>query len=150
MYCRRRRSLFSSLARLHLPVPAPLASVHVALSLRLHFVHHAMKYEPLTSLVFQLSKDPTMSFQFSAPEFDYDESLEQIGNRAERLSIKSDTYLYSSTDIEDILKKDQLLSPRAMVVDSIQTLDPINTWLEQKVKLNDVEHKLKDQGRQLK
>ncbi|XLU67377.1 uncharacterized protein [Arachis hypogaea] len=68
MYCRRRRSLFSSLARLHLPVPAPLASVHVALSLRLHFVHHAMKYEPLTSLVFQLSKDPTMSFQFSAPD----------------------------------------------------------------------------------
>ncbi|KAL1345130.1 hypothetical protein AAHE18_08G095100 [Arachis hypogaea] len=51
---------------------------------------------------------------------------------------------------QDILKKDQLLSPRAMVVDSIQTLDPINTWLEQKVKLNDVEHKLKDQGRQLK
>ncbi|QHO20742.1 uncharacterized protein DS421_11g340610 [Arachis hypogaea] len=37
-----------------------------------------------------------------------------------------------------------------MVVDSIQTLDPINTWLEQKVKLNDAEHKLKDQGRQLK
>ncbi|RYR42517.1 hypothetical protein Ahy_A08g038986 isoform A [Arachis hypogaea] len=189
MYCRRRRSLFSSLARLHLPVPAPLASVHVALSLRLHFVHHAMKYEPLTSLVFQLSKDPTMSFQFSAPDCVLSSlivlatyavvyyqvkakrldffmclvkrlafigflscilSLEQIGNRAERLSIKSDTYLYSSTDIEDILKKDQLLSPRAMVVDSIQTLDPINTWLEQKVKLNDVEHKLKDQGRQLK
>ncbi|QHN77057.1 uncharacterized protein DS421_19g649360 [Arachis hypogaea] len=46
---------------------------------------------------------------------------------------------------EDILKKAQLLSPRAMVVDSIQTLDPINT-----VKLNDAEHKLKDQGRQLK
>ncbi|QHN78322.1 uncharacterized protein DS421_19g660390 [Arachis hypogaea] len=40
--------------------------------------------------------------------------------------------------------------PRAMVVDSIQTLDPINTWSEQKVKLNDAEHKLKDQGRQLK
>ncbi|KAL4306630.1 hypothetical protein AHAS_Ahas16G0197500 [Arachis hypogaea] len=33
-----------------------------------------------------------------------------------------------------------------MVVDSIQTLDPINTWSEQKVKLNDAEHKLKDQG----
>ncbi|XLT09768.1 hypothetical protein HN51_055561 [Arachis hypogaea] len=51
---------------------------------------------------------------------------------------------------QDILKKAQLLSPRAMVVDSIQTLDPINTWSEQKVKLNDAEHKLKDQGRQLK
>ncbi|XLS78325.1 hypothetical protein HN51_062550, partial [Arachis hypogaea] len=43
-----------------------------------------------------------------------------------------------------------LLSLRAMVVDSIQTLDPINTWSEQKVKLNDAEHKLKDQGHQLK
>ncbi|XLS97854.1 hypothetical protein HN51_040589 [Arachis hypogaea] len=75
-----------------------------------------------------------------------EDSLEQIGNRAERLRIKSDIYLYSSTDIEDILKKAQLLSPRAMVVDSIQTLDPINTWSEQKVKLNDAEHKLKDQG----
>ncbi|XLU30669.1 hypothetical protein S245_066735, partial [Arachis hypogaea] len=52
--------------------------------------------------------------------------------------------------IPDILKKAQLLSPHAMVVDSIQTLDPINTWLEQNVKLNDVDHKLKDQGRQLK
>ncbi|XP_020960195.1 uncharacterized protein LOC110263364 isoform X2 [Arachis ipaensis] len=72
-----------------------------------------------------------------------EDSLEQIGNRAERLRIKSDIYLYSSTDIE----KAQLLSPRAMVVDSIQTLDPINTWSEQKVKLNDAEHKLKDQGR---
>ncbi|XLR32512.1 hypothetical protein S83_060412, partial [Arachis hypogaea] len=50
-------------------------------------------------------------------------SLEQIGNRVERLRIKSDIYLYLSTDIE----KAQLLSPRAMVVDSIQTLDPINT-----------------------
>ncbi|QHN95019.1 uncharacterized protein DS421_18g606050 [Arachis hypogaea] len=37
-----------------------------------------------------------------------------------------------------------------MVVDSTQTLNPINTWSEQKVKLNDAEHKLKDQGRQLK
>ncbi|QHN86986.1 uncharacterized protein DS421_16g551050 [Arachis hypogaea] len=51
---------------------------------------------------------------------------------------------------QDILKKAQLLSPRAMVVDSIQTLDSINTWSEQKVKLNDGEHKLKDQGCQLK
>ncbi|XLT12761.1 hypothetical protein HN51_058451 [Arachis hypogaea] len=51
---------------------------------------------------------------------------------------------------QDILKKAQLFSPCAMDVDSIQTLDPINTWLEQKVKLNDAEHKLKDQGRQLK
>ncbi|QHO00952.1 uncharacterized protein DS421_13g410790 [Arachis hypogaea] len=52
--------------------------------------------------------------------------------------------------ILDILKKAQFLFPRAMVVDSIQTLDPINTWLEQNIKLNDAEHKLKDQRRQLK
>nr|XP_025699348.1 uncharacterized protein LOC112801040 isoform X3 [Arachis hypogaea] len=38
---------------------------------------------------------------------------------------------------QDILKKAQLLFPRVM-------------WSEQNVKLNDVEHKLKDQGRQLK
>ncbi|QHN84613.1 uncharacterized protein DS421_16g530140 [Arachis hypogaea] len=79
-----------------------------------------------------------------------EESLEQIGNRAERLRIKLDIYLYLNIDIEDIWKKAQLLSSRAMVVDSIQTLDPINTWLEQNVKLNDVKHKLKDQGRQVK
>ncbi|KAF1859231.1 hypothetical protein Lal_00009815 [Lupinus albus] len=51
-----------------------------------------------------------------------EESLEQIGNRADRLGIKSDIYLYSSTDIEDILKKAQVVSPRALIVDSIQTV----------------------------
>ncbi|KAK7261760.1 hypothetical protein RIF29_28079 [Crotalaria pallida] len=51
-----------------------------------------------------------------------EESLEQIGSRADRLGIKSDVYLYSSTDIEDILKKAQCVNPRALVVDSIQTV----------------------------
>ncbi|KAH9624078.1 hypothetical protein KSS87_004880 [Heliosperma pusillum] len=52
-----------------------------------------------------------------------EESVEQIGNRADRLSIDTeDLFLYSSTDIEDILEKAQLLSPRAIVVDSIQTM----------------------------
>ncbi|XP_054780856.1 uncharacterized protein LOC129288358 [Prosopis cineraria] len=51
-----------------------------------------------------------------------EESIEQIGNRADRLGIESEIYLYSSTDIEDILKKTQHLSARAVVVDSIQTV----------------------------
>ncbi|XP_057734891.1 uncharacterized protein LOC130950422 isoform X2 [Arachis stenosperma] len=51
-----------------------------------------------------------------------EESVEQIGNRADRLGITEDIYLYSSNDIEDILKKVQYLSPRALVIDSIQTV----------------------------
>ncbi|TKY48225.1 DNA repair protein RadA-like [Spatholobus suberectus] len=51
-----------------------------------------------------------------------EESLQQIGTRADRLGIKSNIYLYSSTDIEDILMKTHCLSPRALVVDSIQTV----------------------------
>ncbi|KAI5422792.1 uncharacterized protein LOC127076461 [Lathyrus oleraceus] len=51
-----------------------------------------------------------------------EESIEQIGNRADRLTIGSDIYLYSSNDIEDILKKVHHLSPRALVVDSVQTV----------------------------
>ncbi|KQK20497.1 uncharacterized protein LOC100824150 isoform X1 [Brachypodium distachyon] len=52
-----------------------------------------------------------------------EESIEQIGNRADRMSIRSkNLYLYSSTDIEDILDKIQPLSPRALIVDSIQTV----------------------------
>ncbi|KAH9610975.1 hypothetical protein KSS87_021431 [Heliosperma pusillum] len=52
-----------------------------------------------------------------------EESVEQIGNRADRLSIDTeDLFLYSSTDIKDILEQVQLLSPRAVVVDSIQTV----------------------------
>ncbi|CAK9165326.1 unnamed protein product [Ilex paraguariensis] len=52
-----------------------------------------------------------------------EESVEQIGNRADRTRIVTEElYLYSSTDIEDILKKAQPLSPRALIVDSIQTV----------------------------
>ncbi|KAI4355571.1 hypothetical protein L6164_004330 [Bauhinia variegata] len=52
-----------------------------------------------------------------------EESLEQIGNRADRLGIESEKlFLYSSTDIEDILEKIQHLSPQAIVLDSIQTV----------------------------
>ncbi|KAK9131073.1 hypothetical protein Sjap_011560 [Stephania japonica] len=52
-----------------------------------------------------------------------EESIEQIGNRADRMRIGTDElFLYSSTDIEDILQKIQPLSPRALIVDSIQTV----------------------------
>ncbi|KAM7471793.1 hypothetical protein LguiA_009976 [Lonicera macranthoides] len=52
-----------------------------------------------------------------------EESVEQIGNRADRMRIGTEElFLYSSTDVEDILEKSQLLSPRALIVDSIQTV----------------------------
>ncbi|KAL5576896.1 hypothetical protein UlMin_018595 [Ulmus minor] len=52
-----------------------------------------------------------------------EESVQQIGSRADRMTIETDeVFLYSSTDIEDILKKVHLLSPRALVIDSIQTV----------------------------
>ncbi|KAL4583774.1 hypothetical protein LXL04_008357 [Taraxacum kok-saghyz] len=52
-----------------------------------------------------------------------EESVEQIGNRADRMEINTEElFLYSSTDIEDILGKAQVLSPRALIIDSIQTV----------------------------
>ncbi|GAB4850357.1 hypothetical protein Ancab_029659 [Ancistrocladus abbreviatus] len=52
-----------------------------------------------------------------------EESVEQIGNRADRMGIETEQlFLYSSTDVEDILGQIQRLSPRALVVDSIQTV----------------------------
>ncbi|XP_062155909.1 uncharacterized protein LOC133863817 [Alnus glutinosa] len=52
-----------------------------------------------------------------------EESVEQIGNRADRLRIGAEElFLYSSTDVEDILAKLQPLSPRVLIVDSIQTV----------------------------
>ncbi|KAJ0977441.1 hypothetical protein J5N97_012915 [Dioscorea zingiberensis] len=52
-----------------------------------------------------------------------EESIEQIANRADRMRITTgNLFLYSSTDIEDILDKIQTLSPQALIVDSIQTV----------------------------
>lgn len=52
-----------------------------------------------------------------------EESVEQIGNRADRMKIgATELFLYSSTDIKDILDKSRPLSPRALVIDSIQTV----------------------------
>ncbi|KAH9300269.1 hypothetical protein KI387_011852, partial [Taxus chinensis] len=52
-----------------------------------------------------------------------EESVEQIGTRGARMNIESNQlHLYSSTDIEDILDKVQKLHPRAVIIDSIQTV----------------------------
>ncbi|KAF4362125.1 hypothetical protein F8388_023977 [Cannabis sativa] len=52
-----------------------------------------------------------------------EESVDQIGNRADRMGIGTEElFLYSSTDIQDIVNKAQLLSPRALIIDSIQTV----------------------------
>ncbi|KAF5466507.1 hypothetical protein F2P56_016425 [Juglans regia] len=52
-----------------------------------------------------------------------EESVEQIGNRADRMTIGGDElFLYSGTNVEDILNKIQPLSPRVLIVDSIQTV----------------------------
>ncbi|KAK8584831.1 hypothetical protein V6N13_138777 [Hibiscus sabdariffa] len=52
-----------------------------------------------------------------------EESVEQITSRAEHMKVgTSELYLYSSTDIMDILVKVQPHSPRALIVDSIQTV----------------------------
>ncbi|KAJ0075386.1 hypothetical protein Patl1_34049 [Pistacia atlantica] len=52
-----------------------------------------------------------------------EESVEQIGNRADQMEIGTEElFLYSSTDVEDILEKVQPLSPRVLIIDSIQTV----------------------------
>ncbi|PON81087.1 DNA repair protein RadA [Trema orientale] len=52
-----------------------------------------------------------------------EESVEQIGSRADRMNIGTEElFLYPSTDIQDIVNKAQLMSPRALIIDSIQTV----------------------------
>ncbi|KAI5071295.1 hypothetical protein GOP47_0013546 [Adiantum capillus-veneris] len=52
-----------------------------------------------------------------------EESEEQISSRADRLNLSSeDLFLYSATDLELILREIQQLRPRAVVIDSIQTI----------------------------
>ncbi|WVZ82478.1 hypothetical protein U9M48_029735 [Paspalum notatum var. saurae] len=80
-----------------------------------------------SSLMLQLASNILESFnaEESSPVVyvSGEESIEQIGNRAARMSITSSKlYLYSGTDMEDILDKIQPLSPRALVIDSIQTV----------------------------
>ncbi|KAL6839653.1 hypothetical protein ACP4OV_030592 [Aristida adscensionis] len=80
-----------------------------------------------SSLMLQLASNVLESFRAeeSSPVVyvSGEESIEQIGNRADRMSITSkNLYLYSGTDIEDILDKIQPLSPKALIIDSIQTV----------------------------
>ncbi|CAN6191070.1 unnamed protein product [Urochloa humidicola] len=80
-----------------------------------------------SSLILQLASNMLESFKTdeSSPVVyvSGEESIDQIGNRAHRMSIMSSKlYLYSGTDIEDILDKIQPLSPRALIIDSIQTV----------------------------
>ncbi|GFP86995.1 DNA repair protein rada homolog [Phtheirospermum japonicum] len=52
-----------------------------------------------------------------------EESVEQMANRADRLCIRTDElFLHSNTDIEDILEQAQPLSPRVLIIHSIQTV----------------------------
>ncbi|KAH7439930.1 hypothetical protein KP509_04G082500 [Ceratopteris richardii] len=52
-----------------------------------------------------------------------EESEDQLCSRANRLNIRpDDLFLYSATDLEIILKAIQSLRPRAVVIDSIQTV----------------------------
>ncbi|XP_062233603.1 uncharacterized protein LOC133930853 isoform X2 [Phragmites australis] len=80
-----------------------------------------------SSLMLQLASNVVEGFKVeeSSPVVyvSGEESIEQIGNRADRMSIKSkNLYLYSGTDLEDILDKIQPLSPKALIIDSIQTI----------------------------
>ncbi|KAL2609548.1 hypothetical protein R1flu_028121 [Riccia fluitans] len=52
-----------------------------------------------------------------------EESVEQISSRADRMEIVAhDLFLYSATDLELVLEAIQSLNPRAVIVDSIQTV----------------------------
>eukprot|EP00898_Chlorokybus_atmophyticus_P005373 jgi/Chlat1/5837/Chrsp4S06356 len=52
-----------------------------------------------------------------------EESVEQVKSRAERMGIKQPAlYLYSETNVELILEAIQRMQPRAVVIDSIQTV----------------------------
>eukprot|EP00271_Cylindrocystis_brebissonii_P011580 TRINITY_DN2944_c0_g2_i1.p1 TRINITY_DN2944_c0_g2~~TRINITY_DN2944_c0_g2_i1.p1 ORF type:complete len:435 (+),score=49.53 TRINITY_DN2944_c0_g2_i1:532-1836(+) len=52
-----------------------------------------------------------------------EESVEQVGSRAQRMGIEAEQlYLYSATNMERILEWIQRMKPRAVVVDSIQTV----------------------------
>ena len=52
-----------------------------------------------------------------------EESIQQIKMRANRIKAKQDKlYVLAQNDVDDILKKAQMLSPDVMIIDSIQTM----------------------------
>ncbi|XP_065016658.1 uncharacterized protein LOC103991350 isoform X2 [Musa acuminata AAA Group] len=80
-----------------------------------------------STLLLQISAILAQGFNFKGPArvvyVSGEESIEQIGNRADRMGITTkDLFLYSSTDVEDILDKVQNPPPQALIVDSIQTV----------------------------
>ncbi|XP_064972911.1 uncharacterized protein LOC135617003 isoform X2 [Musa acuminata AAA Group] len=80
-----------------------------------------------STLLLQISAILAQGFNFKGPArvvyVSGEESIEQIGNRADRMGITTkDLFLYSSTDVEDILDKVQNPPPQVLIVDSIQTV----------------------------
>lgn len=73
-----------------------------------------------STLTLQVAKsNPDLRILYCAGE----ESTGQIKQRAQRLGIKSKTlYVYTETDIDDILSEARKLEPDLLVVDSIQTV----------------------------
>jgi DNA repair protein RadA/Sms len=52
-----------------------------------------------------------------------EESVEQISSRADRLNIRShDLFLFSATDLELVLEAIREVGPKAVILDSIQTV----------------------------
>ncbi|KAK9843738.1 hypothetical protein WJX81_004492 [Elliptochloris bilobata] len=53
-----------------------------------------------------------------------EESVEQVGCRAERMGLRTaaNVFLYSATRLEDVLREIAAMRPRAVIIDSIQTV----------------------------
>jgi DNA repair protein RadA/Sms len=73
-----------------------------------------------STLTLQIGKsNPELKILYCAGE----ESAGQIKQRAERLDVKSENlYIYTETDISDLLQEAQKLKPDLLIVDSIQTV----------------------------
>ncbi len=73
-----------------------------------------------STLTLQIGKsNPELTILYCAGE----ESEGQIKQRAERLGVESDNlYIYTETDISDVLDQAQRLKPDLLIVDSIQTV----------------------------
>lgn len=73
-----------------------------------------------STLTLQIGRsNPELKILYCAGE----ESAGQIKQRAERLNVNSDNlYIYTETDISDLLDEAQSLNPDLLIVDSIQTV----------------------------
>ncbi|XP_024537421.1 uncharacterized protein LOC9649546 [Selaginella moellendorffii] len=78
-----------------------------------------------STLLLQLAEIVSVGADEAAPVLyiSGEESVEQIGNRAERLKIESnEIFILSATDLDVVLTWIQEIVPRAVVLDSIQTV----------------------------